>query len=164
MTTVEEGLGSQIRNIESTYGKPIASWIELIRSSGKVKHPEVVAMLKSEYGMPHGSAHRVALVARDALAGSPRPAAGGDPAIELYSGRRAPLMPIHNKLMVGINKLGTDVGLAPKKGYLSLRRKKLFGMIQPAAAHVDVGLVLKGQRPAIAWSRPRSSTRFSRTV
>ena len=41
-----------------------------------------------------------------------------------------------------MQSLGTDVETVPKKGYLSLRRRKQFAMIKPAAKHVDVGLIL----------------------
>jgi hypothetical protein len=146
MSKVEDGLQSQIRNIEATYGRPIGAWIEVVRASGTTKHAEVVALLKSEHGMTHGSAHRVALVARDAIAGAAgSPAA--DPADQLYEGRRAGLRPIHDRLMASIRGFGDDVELAGKRGYLSLRRAKQFAMIQPAAARVDVGLVLKGAEP-----------------
>jgi hypothetical protein len=32
-------------------------------------------------------------------------------------------------------------------GYLSLRRRKRFAMIQPRAARIDVGLILPRRRP-----------------
>jgi len=142
MPTVEEGLRAQIRNIEATYGRPIESWIELIRASGLTKHNEVVAMLKTEHGMTHGAAHRVSLVARQAGADVP-PATGQDPFARLYEGKWAALLPIHERLMAVVSALGEDVEQAPKSGYVSLRRRKQFAMIQPAAARVDVGLILK---------------------
>ena len=46
MATVEQGLRSQIQNIEATYGRSIDEWIELIRASGWSRHGEIVAMLK----------------------------------------------------------------------------------------------------------------------
>lgn len=146
MSTVDQGLRTQIANIEATYGRPIETWIRLVEASGLSKHTDVVAMLKAEHGLTHGAAHRVSLVARDAMAAAARgPEAGdGEPVDQLYAGRRSGLRPIHDALMTAVGGFGRDVEIAPKKGYLSLRRRRQFGMIQPAARRVDVGLVLKG--------------------
>src|SRR6187551_882461 len=104
MATVEEGLRSQIRNIETTYGRSIDEWIELIEASGLSRHGEIVAMLKTEHGLSHGAANRVALVALDAL----KPAsAEADPEASLYAGDKSALLPIHARLMAVINALGT---------------------------------------------------------
>ena len=64
MATVEEGLQAQIRNIEATYGKPIREWLAIIAASGLTKHTDIVNMLKNDYGMTHGAAHRVSILAR----------------------------------------------------------------------------------------------------
>jgi uncharacterized protein DUF5655/uncharacterized protein DUF4287 len=138
MSTVEQGLQSQIQNIEAKYGRSIDEWVELIRVSGRTRHGEIVVMLKTDYGLNHGAANRVALVAMDALA--PK-AATMDPEAVLYAGAKGALLPIHARLMETVLGLGPDIEVAPKKGYLSLRRRKQFAMIQPAARHVDVGLV-----------------------
>jgi hypothetical protein len=83
METVEDGLRSQIRNIETTYGRSIDEWIELVKASGLNRHGEIVAMLKTEHGLSHGAANRVALVALDAL----KPASAAvDPEAPLYAG------------------------------------------------------------------------------
>jgi Domain of unknown function (DUF5655)/Domain of unknown function (DUF4287) len=142
MATVEEGLRSQIRNIETTYGRSIEEWIELIKASGLSRHGEIVAMLKTEHGLSHGAANRVALVAIDAL----KPAsAAADPEASLYAGNKVALLPIHDRLMAVISGLGSDLEVSPKKGYLSLRRRKQFAMIRPAATHVDLGIILPGR-------------------
>jgi hypothetical protein len=147
MSTIDEGLEAQIRNIEQQYGKPLDEWIALIRESGLTKHTDIVALLKSQYGMSHGSAHRVALKAREADAASlvkAAEASGRDPVSELYSGKKAGLKPLHDALMTAITAFGDDIELAPKKGYVSLRRKKQFAMIQPTTAtRIDLGLILK---------------------
>jgi Domain of unknown function (DUF5655)/Domain of unknown function (DUF4287) len=149
MSTVDEGLAAQIRNIEQQYGKPLSEWIALVKESGLTKHTDMVAMLKSQYGMSHGSAHRVALKAREADATSivEAPEASGREPVsvsELYSGKKASLKPIHAALMTAITTFGDDIELAPKKGYVSLRRKKQFAMIQPTTAtRIDLGLILK---------------------
>jgi len=141
MSTVEQGLRSQIQNIEAKYGRSIDDWVELIQASGRTRHGEIVAMLKTEYGLSHGAANRVALVAMDALA--PK-AETTDPEMALYAGKSA-LLPIHSRLMGFVSGLGPDIEVAPKKGYLSLRRRKQFAMIRPAARHVDLGLILPGR-------------------
>lgn len=143
MATVDEGLQAQVRNIEARYGRKMPEWFAIIAISGRTKHTDVVALLKSEYGMTHGAAHRVSLLARQA-AGPPAPD-GGDPTDALYSGRKAALRPLHDTLMKVINAFGDDIDIAPKKGYLSLRRRKQFAMIQPStASRVDIGLILNG--------------------
>ncbi len=147
MSTVDEGLETQIRNIEQQYGKPLSEWIALIKESGLTKHTDMVAMLKSQYGMSHVAAHRVALKGREADAASivkSAEASGRDPVAELYSGKKAGLKPLHDALMTVITAFGDDIELAPKKGYVSLRRKKQFAMIQPTTAtRIDLGLILK---------------------
>jgi Domain of unknown function (DUF5655)/Domain of unknown function (DUF4287) len=142
MASVEDGLRAQVRNIEATYGRPMGAWTDLIRATGLQKHGEIVAMLKAEHGMTHGSANRVALVALDAMSGDASPAA--EKVNALYAGRRSALWPIHVALMETIATFGSDVEVAPKKGYVSLRRRRQFGLIQPGASDVSVGLILRG--------------------
>src|SRR5258708_4264416 len=125
----------------------LGEWIALVKESGLTKHTEIVAMLKSQYGMSHGSAHRVALKAREAEAASivkAAEASSRDSVSELYSGKKAGLKPLHDTLMTAITTFGDDIELALKKGYVSLRRKKQFAMIQPTTAtRIDLGLILK---------------------
>lgn len=56
-----QGPASYFPSMEKKYGRPIAEWQALIRSSDLTKHMELVNWLKSEYGMGHG--HANALVA-----------------------------------------------------------------------------------------------------
>jgi hypothetical protein len=141
MATAEDGISAQIRNIEARYGRPMSSWFEVIAASGLTKHNEVVAMLKAEHGLPHGAAHRISLLSREQAA----PAPPADPADAIYTGKKAALRPLHDQLMTVIGGLGGDVETVPKKGYLSLRRRKQFAMIQPSGAgRIDLGLILPG--------------------
>lgn len=146
MTSVEDGIAAQIRNIEARYGKPLQEWFGLIAASGLTRHAEVVAMLKADYGMAHGAAHRVSLLSRQPAATDAAPASPGALADALYTGKKAALRSLHDQLMAMISTLGLDVGQAPKKGYISLRRpRKQFAMIQPSAAgRIDLGLILPG--------------------
>ena len=146
MATAEEGIQAQIRNIEATYGKPMSQWLAIIAASGLTKHNDVVAMLKADYGMAHGAAHRVSLVSRQASAPPAAPSDQADPAGALYTGKTTALRPLHDALMAAISAFGDDVQLAPKKGYVSLRRRKQIAMLQPSGAgRIDVGLILPGE-------------------
>jgi hypothetical protein len=156
MGTPADGLATQIRNIEVEYGKTMEQWSRLIHKSGLTKHAEIVSMLKSLHGLAHGAAHRVSLVARALDGGGDVPR--GDAIAELYAGKRAVLLPIHNALMSALAKVGR-FDVVPKKGYVSLVRRKQFAMIKPAAKYVDVGLVLKGFAVA---GRLESAATFNR--
>jgi hypothetical protein len=142
---VVAALQSQIRNIETTYGKPLDYWFAVIDASGLTKHNQVVAMLKADHGLAHGAAHRVSLLARQRDdAGTAAP----DAADDLYVGAKAGLRPLHDALLGQIRALGA-FDIAPKKGYLSLRRRKQFAMVQPStSSRIDLGLILPATTPA----------------
>ena len=132
-------------NIETTYGRAIDHWFAVIDASGLIKHNEVVAMLKADHGLAHGAAHRISLLARQRDADVAVPP---DPADALYTGPKASLRPLHDALLAEIRVLG-PFDIAPKKGYLSLRRRKQFAMIQPSTAtRIDLGLILSAATPA----------------
>jgi hypothetical protein len=143
----EEGLASLIRNLEEKTGKSIDAWVAIARGSGKSKHKEIVEFLKAQHALGHGYANQVAM---RALAAADAPAAGSDDLIEpQYAGAKAAVRPVYEALVKVLKAFGPDVELSPKKAYVSLRRSKQFGLIQPTTAtRVDVGLVLKGVRPA----------------
>jgi hypothetical protein len=70
------------------------------------------------------------------LAQAPVPS---DPADVLYAGAKAGLRPLHDALLGEIRALGA-FDIAPKKGYLSLRRRKQFAMVQPSTtSRIDLG-------------------------
>lgn len=64
---------------------------------------------------------------------------------EIYSGKKAHMRPIHDKLMAAIHGFG-EFEIAPKKGYVSLRRKKQFAMLGPKTnERFELGLNLKDE-------------------
>src|SRR5690242_15961528 len=152
---VDAALQSQVRNIEATYGKPLSHWFTVIDASGLTRHNEVVAMLKADHGLTHGAAHRVSLLARQrAEVGVAAPL---DPADALYAGAKAGLRPLHDALLGEIRALGAfDIAL--KKGYLSLRRRKQFAMVQPSTtSRIDLGLILPTTTPAAGRLEPAAT-------
>jgi len=77
---------------------------------------------------------------------------------EIYSGAKASFRPIHEKLMKEIGKFG-EFEVVPKKGYVSLRRRKQFAMIGPKTnTRFEVGLNAKDLRKnARLLEQPRGS-------
>lgn len=127
-------------------GKPIDEWIRIAKASGVEKHSDLVAWLKSEHGLTHGYANTIALKARGSDAGS---MSADDLEAQMFAGPKAAIRPVYDKVMALVGKLGSDVELAPKKGYVSLRRKKQFALVQPSTKdRLDLGLQLKGDAPA----------------
>jgi len=142
MSTVEEQIANQIANIEKATGRTLAGWLELIRASGLEKHGQIVSMLKDEHGLTHGNANTLALKAREAAAGGRQ--SDADLVDSQYSGKNAALKPFYQAVLAKVNAFGSDIELAPKKAYVSLRRHKQFALVGPAAGELEVCLVLPG--------------------
>ncbi len=116
------------------------------KAAGTDKHGLIVKHLNSEHGLTHGFANLVAHKLREQAADGP--AAGDDLLANQYAGKKSGLRPIYDALAKAVQGFGGDVELSPKKAYVSLRREKQFGLIQPStASRVDVGINLKGQEP-----------------
>jgi len=107
MATVAEAQQSQLRNIEAATGRSIDDWVKLIAASGKARHGEIVPWLKSEYGLSHGTAHRLALVAIDRMKGDQH--RNTDPKELLYPENRRHLLPLHEALLREVQALGDDI-------------------------------------------------------
>jgi predicted transport protein len=143
MSSIEQQTANQIANIEKATGRTLAEWNALINSSGPEKHGQIVAWLKSEHGLTHGNANLLAIKAREAAAGG---ASGdGDVVDSHYAGKNAALRPLYDQVIATANGFGTDVELSPKKTYVSLRRRKQFAMVGPAAGQLEIGLNLAGK-------------------
>jgi hypothetical protein len=139
----EEMIADMIASLKAKTGRSLEEWQPIIKAKGVTKHGEVVSFLKSEHGLTHGFANMIALQTLKA------PAPEGDPIDAMYSGAKQAVRPIHDALMAKIMAFGPDVDVAPKKGYISLRRSKQFALIQPSTpTRVDVGINLKGREPA----------------
>jgi predicted transport protein len=140
----EEMAASMIQNLPEKTGKSLDEWLKITRTSGLDKHGQIVKMLKSDHGMTHGFAN---LVAMKTLQSGKEPSQT-DLVATQYSGPKGDLRPIYDALIAAVEKFGDDVEISPKKTYVSLRRSKQFGIVQPSTrTRVDVGINLKGTEP-----------------
>lgn len=139
----DEMAAAMIANMKEKTGKTLPQWLKIAKAAKLAKHGQIVKLLKSEHGMTHGFANLVAHKTLESDAGSA--ADSGDLVDAQYGGAKSDLRPIYDALVAEIKKFGGDVEIAPKKAYVSLRRKKQFGLIQPTTkSRVDVGVNMKG--------------------
>lgn len=146
--TPEEMAQSMLANLKDKTGKTRDGWMAHLAKDGfsaDSKHGEIVKHLKGEHGVTHGFANLIAHELRRPSSSEP---AGDDLVAAQYAGPKADLKPIYDALVARIETFGDDVELAPKKAYVSLRRSKQFGLIQPSTkTRLDVGINLKGDDP-----------------
>jgi len=147
MADMDKAIATQLANIEKRTGKSLAELAKIVKGSGLAKHGELVAMLKTTLGMGHGDANTLVHTVLKSDGQSAAAAAGvsGDQVLDgLYVGPKAALRPIHDKVLAAMKQMGVFEE-APKKTYVSYRRKKQFAMVGPATnTRVEVGLNVKG--------------------
>lgn len=134
---------TMIDNLHKNTGKPLQEWIAVVQKKGFAKHGEIIKFLKEEHGFTHGFANLVALKSKGSDAGS---VDDKDSLVEKQYVGKENLKPVYEKLMAEVLKFGDDIEVAPKNAYVSLRRKKQFGSLQPATKNrFEIGLNLKGE-------------------
>jgi len=143
-SSVDEMAANLIKNLENTTGKPIDEWVRIARESGETQHMKILKYLQDNYGLTYGYANTVATLARQ---GDESPPAAEDLFAAQYTGKEN-LLPIYNTILSEVSKFGKDIEVSPKKTYVSLRRSKQFGIIQPSTkTRVDVGIKMKDFEP-----------------
>jgi len=144
MTSLEKAVQTQLVNIQKKTGMSLKELAVLVKESGLSKHGEVRDMFKEKLELGHGDANTLvhAIFESDGT----RAAQGkSEDAVldEIYSGAKAGFRPIHEILVKYINMFG-EFETVPKKGYVSLRRKKQFAMIGPKTnTRFEVGINAK---------------------
>ena len=155
MAAIDKAYSTQLSNIEVRYGKSLNDLCRLLASTGLTKHGELLAHLKTELGFSHGDANAVAHHFRGGWsAPNITPSEATDVLSDIYTGPKTQLRPIHDAIMALIEPLG-EFDIAPKKGYISLRRKKQFAMLGPATnTRVELGINGK-DLPEYDWLIPQ---------
>jgi hypothetical protein len=134
-----------IVHLKETTGKSLAEWAAVVAASKLDGHQKVLRYLKVKHGVTHGYANLIAL---ETLRPADAPRDGDALVDAQYAGAKAGLRPIYDALIKRIVAFGGDVEISPKRAYVSLRRHKQFGLIQPTTAtRIDVGINLKDTPP-----------------
>ena len=131
--------------IKAKTGKTPEDFRALAAKKGLVKHGEIIAWLKADFGLGLGHARAIAHVLLNP---------GGKPSTEdaldsLFAGNKASWRKPFDALAKKVGKFGPDVAVSAGKTYINLTRNgKKFGIVQPSVAErLDIGIKLKSVAP-----------------
>ncbi|MEP5254109.1 MAG: DUF4287 domain-containing protein [Winogradskyella arenosi] len=134
---MDKALKTMIDNMPEKTGKSLAEWKILLKDKAFAKHSEAVNYLKTEYKVTHGFANTIVTLSKDEHHTSE------DLVENQYKGKEN-LIPIYNALISFVKSLGEDISITPKKGSVSIIRKRQFILIKPATkTRIDLGFKLK---------------------
>lgn len=134
---MDKALQTMIDNMPEKTGKSLDEWKKILKEKSFDKHSEAVKFLKSEHGVTHGFANTIVSLSKEENSSS------ADLVQAQYKGKEN-LLPIYEKLMDYVKSLGADITISPKKGSVSIIRKRQFVLIKPATkSRIDLGLKLK---------------------
>lgn len=159
MSSLDQAVQTQINNIQKKTGMSLEELSAIVKKSGLTKHGEIRDMLKEKLGLGHGDANTLVHVVLQSDGTRAAEGKSADAVLdEIYSGAKAGFRPIHEKLMKEIQKFG-EFEIVPKKGYVSLRRKKQFAMIGPKTnTRFEVGINAKDfKKNARLLEQPKGS-------
>ncbi|MDM7859584.1 DUF4287 domain-containing protein [Alteromonas sp. ASW11-36] len=160
MASPEQQLQTMLKNLPEKTGKTLAQWLTLLADSGLDKHGKVVSLLKQQHQVSHGFAN---LIAHQFL--NREETDKPDLVSAQYANGKEALKPIYTALTKLLTTLGDDVEFAPKKAYVSVRRKKQFAIIQASTkTRVDLGLNLKDLTTVTQTDRLELSGSFNTMV
>ncbi len=134
---MDKALQTMINNMPEKTGKSLEEWKKILKEKAFAKHSEGVKFLKSEHGVTHGFANTIVTLSKAEDKGE------DDLVSAQYKGKEI-LLPIYEALIKYVNTLGKDVTITPKKGSVSVIRKRQFILIKPATkTRIDLGFKLK---------------------
>lgn len=140
--TPQEMLKIMIGAIEGKTGKTFKQWVAVAKKTGIDKHKALTEHMKKEHGLDHNQAQWIAWSVTDPgrIEQYDKPK---DLIADLYSGKKAALRPIYDKLFEVGTKLDTKIGSNVCKTYTSLSGKTQFAIINPRTQKsVDLELAL----------------------
>ena len=134
---MDPALKTMIENMPEKTGKSLDEWKKILKTKSFEKHSEGIKYLKSEYNVTHGYANSIVTLSKE------DDNASEDLVESQYKGKEN-LIPIYEGLIKYLKSLGSDVTMIPKKGSVSIIRKRQFVLIKPATkTRIDLGFKLK---------------------
>jgi hypothetical protein len=134
---MDKALKTMIDNMPEKTGKSLAEWKKILKENSFTKHSDGVKFLKTEHHVTHGFANTIVTLSKEDSSSE------DDLVTAQYKDNDA-LFAIYNELIAYVKTLGKDVTITPKKGSVSIIRKRQFILIKPATkTRIDLGFKLK---------------------
>ncbi|KAB7744105.1 DUF4287 domain-containing protein [Nostocoides sp. F2B08] len=134
---------TMIDNLPARTGRSLQEWYAVLTSADPGTHGTGLKLLKTEHGVSHGYANLIMTMYRSR---DSAPSSDEELVDAQYSGAKAALRPVCDRLVAAARELGDDVEVAPKKTGVSLRRSRQFALVEvPSARRVRLGLNLRGE-------------------
>lgn len=134
---MDKALQTMISNMPEKTGKSLDEWKKILQEKSFTKHSEGVKFLKTEHHVTHGFANTIVTLSKE------NSSSEEDLVAMQYKGKEI-LLPIYHELIAYVKSLGEDVTITPKKGSVSIIRKRQFILIKPATkTRIDLGFKLK---------------------
>ncbi len=142
---MDKNVKSMIENLKAKTGHSLDDWKVIIAKQSLSKHGDIVKFLKDTHSVTHGYAAEIALKVLASDADSTTDTDGL--MLSQYKGKEH-LKAFYEKLIGEIKQFGGEFEIAPKKTYVSLKRKKQFAILNPASkTRFEIGFNLKGVEP-----------------
>jgi predicted transport protein len=142
---MEKAVVTMLEKLKEKTGHSLEEWKVIISEQKVSKHGEIVKFLKETHGVTHGYASEIALKALGSDADS---TTDTDALIVTQYTGKEHLKPMYDLLISRIKEFGGEFEIAPKKTYVSLKRKKQFVLLNPASkTRFEIGFNMKGVEP-----------------
>ncbi len=136
---------AQKEKLRKDTGKTFQQWVGLARKQGPESHRELTAWLRSEHKLKSMLAWWIASSATH------QDEPDYDDPVKLvdalYSGSKAALRPLHEKVVDAALELGNDVLVTSCKTMVPIYRKHVFAELRPVEGGVEVAMAL-GSAPS----------------
>lgn len=139
---MDKNVTTMIENLQEKTGHSLDEWRKIIVKEKLAKHGEIVKFLKETHSVTHGYASEIALKVLGSDADS---SSNTNEFLESQYKGKEHLKAFYDKLIAEVEKFGGEFEIAPKKTYVSLKRKKQFIILNPASkTRFEIGFNLKG--------------------
>jgi hypothetical protein len=139
-----------VEDLPRRTGRSLEEWLALLESSGPAGEADRTEWLRRIHGLTTSAACWLAerSVGKGLEKSDPQVYLEAAPGYvdAMYSGAKAALRPLHERLIRRIQRLGPEVKICPCQGAVLIYRHRLIAQISPATRQrIDIGLALGDQ-------------------